>query len=243
MKLIIANYKMHCGVRESTALARGVLRGLAGETHAPEVVLCPSFPALVDVRKVIAKTHVCLGAQDVASTPNGAFTGEVSAAQLKDAGCAYVLVGHSERRERLGETDTMVREKLVQAYAAGIAPVLCVGENPEAQVAAALQDVTVPRGERVIVAYEPREAIGTGNAARVEDVVSVHRAIRRVLATVAPEREACVLYGGSVDGTNAHDYLRERDVDGVLVGGASVKLAEFLTVIAAGAEVLRAQSV
>lgn len=243
MKMIIANYKMHCGVRESTALARGVLRGVQGKEHIPEIVLCPSFPALVDVRKVVAKTHVMLGAQDVASTPNGAFTGEVSATQLKDVGCDYVLVGHSERREGLGETDDVIRGKLMQAFAASVVPVLCVGKDAITQVAAAFRDVVVPRGERVIVAYEPLSAIGTGNAASVADVVAMHQAIRRAVTSIIADRDVFVLYGGSVDGKNAHDYLRERDVDGVLVGGASVKLAEFLTVIAAAEEVLHAQAV
>lgn len=253
--MVIGNYKMHCGIRESTALARGVLRGLRGGTHVPEIVLCPSFPALSEVRKVVARTSVSLGAQSVAAVASGALTGEVSAAQLKDAGCDYVLVGHSERRRTLGETDAVVHEKLVQAYAASVTPILCIGEDAAArtagnaetavaaQIAAAFGDLAVSRSERVIVAYEPVWAIGTGVAAEPADVVAMHQHIRRTLKSLVGEREVFVLYGGSVDGKNAYAFMRERDIDGVLVGGASVKLAEFLPIIAAASEVMHAQSV
>lgn len=253
--MVIGNYKLHCGVRESAALARGVLRGLRGGTHVPDVVLLPSFPALGEVRKVVARTHVLLGAQNLAPVAGGALTGEVSAAQLKDAGCAYVLVGHSERRRVLGETDTMVHDKLVIAYAASVTPILCVGEDAVArgagqaqdvvavQLTAALTGVTVQKSERVMIAYEPVWAIGTGDAATPGDVVAMHQHIRRVCKGLLGDRAVDVVYGGSVDGKNAYDFLRERDVDGVLVGSASVKLAEFLLIIAAAAEVMQAQDV
>ncbi len=246
---------MHCGIRESTALVRGVLRSLRGVTHVPDIVVCPSFPALAEVRKVVARTHVCLGAQNVASEAGGALTGEVSAVQLKDVGCDYVLVGHSERRTQLQETDGMVREKLVQAYAASVVPVLCVGEDAQAraagtaeqtvtaQLTAAFADLAVPYAEHVVVAYEPVWAIGTGDAPEPAEVVAMHQHIRRVLASLMGEREVFVLYGGSVDSKNAHAFLRERDVDGVLVGSASVKLSEFLPIISAATEVLQAMDV
>ena len=250
MKYVIANYKMHCTRRESTALARGVLRAVEGMEHAPNVVLCPSFPSLVDVQKVIAKSPVMLGAQNVASTPEGAMTGEVSALQLKDVGCAYVLVGHSERRQTLGETGDMVREKIVQSFAVGVTPILCVGETREerdagkaeavtaAQIVEAFRDVAIPRSETVIVAYEPVWAIGS-DAATPENVVAMHQHIRRTLAPIIGDAEAMLLYGGSVDGKDAHSFLCERDVDGVLVGGASIKLQEFLLVIYAARDVMQ----
>lgn len=254
MKMVIGNYKLHCGMRESAALARGVLRGIRGATLTPDIVLCPSFTSLSDVRKVIARTHVTLGAQNVAPVADGALTGEVTANQLKDAGCAFVIVGHSERRQQLGETNAQVREKICHAYAASVTPVLCVGEDASsreagsseatvaAQLASAFDGVTVPKSERIVVAYEPAWAIGPGDAAAPADVVLMHQHIRRTLKSLIPDRDVAVLYGGSVDGKNAHEYLRERDIDGVLVGGASVKLAEFLPIIAAATEVLQAQA-
>lgn len=255
MKYIVANYKMHCTRRESTALARGVLRAVEGTAHAPYVVLCPSFPSLVDVQKVIAKTPVMLGAQNVASTAGGAMTGEVSALQLKDAGCAYVLVGHSERRQTFGETSDTVREKILQAFAVGVTPILCVGETKaerdegkaEAvvadQISTAFRDVAIPRSERLIVAYEPVWAIGDGDAATPADVVLMHQHIRRILTPIAGEVEMTLLYGGSVDGQDARSFLCERDIDGVLVGGASITLQEFLLVMQSAAEVMQSQNI
>lgn len=255
MKYVVGNYKMYLGVRESVALARGVLRGIRGSEVMPEIVLCPSFPALTEVRKIIARSHVTLGAQNVAAVAPGAMTGEVAAAQLADNGCEYVIVGHSERRQWLNESDDLVREKLVQAFAAGLTPILCVGESAqaredgtsEAMVArqlAALRDVTLPRKRKLVIAYEPIWAIGKGTPATPADVIAMHRFIRseaRRYIDVA-EEDIVVLYGGSVDGSNAYEYLREREVNGVLLGGASVKLHECLAVIGAAQEVMEAQT-
>lgn len=242
MKTIVANYKMHLGVRESVALARGVLRTLRGGEVMPEIVVCPSYTALAEVRKIVARSHVQLGAQNVAAERAGAFTGEISAQQLVDVGCTHVIVGHSERR-RMGESDADVNKKILLALDAGLTPILCVGEKAETQVRAALQGVSVSRKGVLCIAYEPEWAIGTGKSPAVTEVVEMHR---RILATAVemhvPAAQVQVLYGGSVDGENAYALLREPEVQGVLVGGASVKIGEFERVVAAAVEVLTAQS-
>lgn len=256
MKYIIGNYKMHLTGRESAALARGVLHGIRGSEVLPEIVICPSYTALGEVRKVIARSHVVLGAQNVAATPAGPYTGEVSAAQLADVGCTHVLVGHSERRHGLGEGDAAVQSKLVEALAAGVTPILCVGETHDErsagkaedvaarQVRAGLQGASFPKRVKCIIAYEPVWAIGSGSAATPDDAVAMHRVIRRAAGEAGVAADSCVvLYGGSVDGSNAYTFLRERDVDGVLVGGASLKVHEFLAIITAAVDVLQAQGV
>lgn len=257
MKHIICNYKMQLGVRESVALARGVLRGIQGQDVVPAIVVCPSFPALAEVRKVLVRSHVELGAQNVAAEAPGALTGEVAAAQLADIGCEYVIVGHSERRARLNETDTMVHAKLEQTLATTMTPILCVGEDAaqraagkaedvvERQLTQAFQGLLWPRRRRAIVAYEPVWAIGSGTPATPADCIAMHRTIRHVAHGLlgVPAEDIVVLYGGSVDGHNAYTLLRERNIDGVLLGGASTKLHECLAVITAAREVMEAQRV
>ncbi len=245
---------MQCTARESVALAKGILHGIQGTTVLPHIVLCPSFPALADVREVILQSPVSLGAQNVAGAVAGAFTGEVSAQQLADAGCTYVLVGHSERRQLFGEDDATVRAKVAEAVAVGVTPIICVGETAEdreqgkelavigGQVRAALEDIVFPRKMPCIFAYEPIWAIGSNTPAAPIDVVTVHREIRRIVqeVTTMADGDIVVLYGGSVDGDNASTFLREREVDGVLVGSASVKIPEFLAIITAAGEVMSA---
>lgn len=257
MKIVIGNYKMQVGTRESVALARGVLHGIRGSETLPDIVICPTYTALGEVRKVLARSHIALGAQNVAAVPAGAMTGEVSAAQLADAGCTYALIGHSERRAALGETDTMVHDKISQALAQAITPIVCVGEAKEvrdagraeevvaAQVRAAFSGIRPPKRMKAVVAYEPLWAIGTGTSATPADVIAMHRIIRKAVHEVVDidDADVVVVYGGSVDGANAYSLLREREIDGVLVGGASVKIHEFLAVIAAAAEVIDAQGV
>lgn len=254
MKYVVGNYKMQLTGRESAALARGVLHGIRGGEVLPEVILCPSYTALTEVRKVIARSHVALGAQNVAATPAGPHTGEVSAAQLVDSGCTHALIGHSERRHGLGEDDAAVNGKVVQALAAGLTPIICVGETHEErsagqaeavvarQVAAALAHVQLPKRTKCVFAYEPVWAIGTGSAATPADAVAMHRVIRHaVLGTDVAAEDCVVLYGGSVDSASAYTFLREREIDGVLVGGASLKIHEFLAIVAAGVDVMQAQ--
>ncbi|MBM5789660.1 triose-phosphate isomerase [Candidatus Parcubacteria bacterium] len=256
MKTIIANWKMTVGSRESVALARGTLLLLRGRKVTPEVVICPSFTALSEVHKVVARSSVWLGAQDVCWEEQGAYTGEVSPRMLTELGVSHVLIGHSERRGRLGETDEMIHQKLVNALEHGLTPILCIGETQQEreagiqqervreQLVAAFSGVRLKSNARVFVAYEPVWAIGSGHTPEVPEVVAMHTFIRTVLteALLGSARTAVrVLYGGSVDGENAYRFLREDEVNGVLVGGASVKLNQLKEIMTSASEVLEAK--
>lgn len=256
MKTIIANWKMNVGVRESVALARGTLLMLRGRKIIPEVVACPSFVALSEVHKVVARSSVALGAQDVFWEEQGSYTGEVSVRMLAELGVSHVIIGHSERRALFGETDGMVNKKVLVALAQGLTPVLCIGETQEqhavgtqqdavlSQLTAALSGVRFKPRDRLLVAYEPVWAIGSGQTPEVPDIVTMHAFIRARLHEMFPNVAASafhVLYGGSVDGENAYRFLREDEVNGVLVGGASVKLNQFKDIVVAGSEVLEAK--
>lgn len=248
---------MNVGTRESVALVRGVLLALRGKKMLPEVVVCPSFMALGEVRKIIAHSHVFLGAQNVHFEDHGAFTGEISSRMLLEVGVTHVLIGHSERRNLFGETDEMVNKKLIHALAVGLVPIVCVGEAKEAredgkakeevarQLRGALKGLHLRHKERILIAYEPVWAIGTGVAAEPSDAVSMHAFIRSVVPDLLPgikSSQVSILYGGSVDGENAYSFLREDEVDGLLVGGASVKLSEFTKVLQAAITVIEARA-
>lgn len=257
MKIIIGNWKMNVGVRESVALARGTLLLLRGRKMAPEVIVCPSFIAISEVRKVLAHSAVGLGAQNMFWEDHGAFTGETSARFLTELGVTHVITGHSERRIVLGETDEMINKKMHQAISGQLVPVLCVGETAAErgqgiardrvrdQLARALSGVRLRSRDRLFVAYEPVWAIGTGVIAEVSEVIAMHEYIRTVLGELFSDVQAShlrVLYGGSVEPENAYQLLRESQVDGVLVGGASVKLNQFKDIVAAAGEVLESQA-
>lgn len=253
MKTIIGNWKMNVGTRESVALARGVLLALRGRKRLPEVVVCPPFVALGEVRKAVARSHVSLGAQNVAVEEQGAFTGEISTRMLVELGVTHVIIGHSERRRLFCETDETVNKKLIRALSAGLTPIVCVGESEAeraggkerdavaSQVRGALHDLHLRHKERILFAYEPVWAIGTGKAAEPSDAVAMHAWIRSLVPELLPgikQDQFAVLYGGSVDGANAYSFLREDEVNGLLVGGASVKLSEFTKILESAAEVL-----
>lgn len=256
MKTIVANWKMHLGIRESLAHARGVLRAIMGNEVLPEIVLCPSFTALSEVRKVLVRTHIGLGAQTMGIERFGAFTGDVSVAQLDDVGCHFVIIGHSERRAMNGETDAAVNAKMKIIAQTSLIPVLCVGESKAdrdaghaekvviEQLRLALQGVSFAKGARLLVAYEPIWAIGTGVSATSEDAVAMHKTIHTVLHDFVGKGkvDVQVLYGGSVSSENAYQFLREPEVDGVLVGGASLKMQEFEAILFAGRDVMIAQN-
>ncbi len=252
MKTVVGNWKMNVGVRESVALARGILLSLRGRRHLPELIVCPPFTALAEVRKTVARSHVAMGAQDMHWEESGAFTGEISPRMLVEAGATHVIIGHSERRRLCGETDEMVGKKVAAAVAHGLVPIVCVGETKEEREAGETESVVVrqlraafsalpARGtERVFVAYEPVWAIGSGTPATPEEAVVVHKAIRAAFAGIkgADRTRLSVLYGGSTDEKNAYAFLREPDIDGLLVGGASVKPKSFTDMISAAADAL-----
>ena len=216
---------------------------------AVEIVLAPPFTALESVRSVMsAASHLALGAQNLHWEPQGAFTGEISAPMLRDVGCTYVIVGHSERRALFGERDGDIHKKVRSAVANGLRPILCVGESWDerrsnrtdavvtGQVVAGLGDLRPPELDAVTIAYEPVWAIGTGQAATTDQAVAVHRAIRScVVSGWSPDaaNRMRILYGGSVTPQNASSLLRESEIDGALVGGACLKTESFATIVLA----------
>lgn len=248
---------MNVGVRESVALARGTLLALRGRKVTPDVFICPSFIALSEVRKVTARSSLGLGAQTVFWEEQGAFTGETSARMLAELGVTHVIIGHSERRSFFGETDGMVNKKMLAVLSHQLTPVLCIGETQNERASSLTRDrlreqlvracsgIRLKSHDQIFVAYEPVWAIGSGHTPEVADVVALHEYIRQVVMEIIPSIHISsihVLYGGSVDGTNAYSFLRESQVDGVLVGGASVKLTQFKDIIEAASEVLEAQT-
>ncbi len=243
-KLIAGNWKMNGSLAANAALLSALREGV-GERARCDIAVAVPAPYLAQVQQLTANSPIALGAQDVSAHESGAYTGEMSSAMLKEFGVRYVLVGHSERRQYHGETDAVVGTKAQRALASGITPIVCVGETlaereegkteavVKRQLAAAIQAVTHCVSE-IIVAYEPVWAIGTGKTASPEQAQQVHAVLRAQLAA-ATQRAAGVrlLYGGSMNAANAAELLSQPDIDGGLVGGASLKAADFLQIISA----------
>jgi triosephosphate isomerase len=245
--LIAGNWKLHNTLAESRALAASVVERCRGASGV-EVAVAPVFTALAAVREVLAGSAVALAAQDAYWEPRGAFTGEVSAVLLADAGCSHAIVGHSERRGLFGETDADVRRKAQAVLDAGLTPIVCVGESlaqreageSEAhvlqQTAAAVKGLSPADAARVVIAYEPIWAIGTGRTASPADAQQMQARIRALIAEhhgrPLSDRTR-ILYGGSVKADNARALLAEPDVDGALVGGASLETDSFAAIVAA----------
>ncbi|HEU4652771.1 MAG TPA: triose-phosphate isomerase [Steroidobacteraceae bacterium] len=244
--LVAGNWKMHGTRAENAQLIESLLLGLPGETAA-EIVVCPPFTYLWEVARLLKSSSVGLGSQSVCAEAVGAFTGEVSAAMLKDVGCGYVIVGHSERRAIYKEDDALVARKFLAAQSQGLIPILCVGETLEEressqttkvvsrQLAAVVDLVGIAAFARSVVAYEPVWAIGTGKTATPAQAQEVHAHIRAELAARDAKiaSELRILYGGSVKAANAREIFAMQDVDGGLIGGASLKADEFLKICAA----------
>jgi triosephosphate isomerase (TIM) len=246
LPFIAGNWKMNLDRAGAVDLAKSVLEGAAGISDV-EIAICPPSVYLEAVAAVVRGTSVGLGGQNMWHEPNGAFTGELSAAMLLDAGCQYVILGHSERRQFLGETDELINKKLKAALAAGLMPILCVGEllsEREAgqtaqvirtQIDGSLAGISAQQMQRVVIAYEPVWAIGTGKVASPQQAEEVHSDLRKLLAQRYNDQlaeQVRIQYGGSVKPSNAAELLAERDIDGALVGGASLKAADFLGIIA-----------
>lgn len=246
--LIAGNWKMNLHRVEAEALAGGVAKGVGALPDQVDVVVCPASPYLDVVRGLLAGSRVALGAQNVYQEPNGAFTGEISVSMLNDLGCKYVILGHSERRHILGETDAQVQAKTLAALAGGLIPIVCVGEllaEREAgqttavigrQFEGSLQKLSAEQMAGIVIAYEPVWAIGTGKVATPQQAEEVHRDLRKILAVrynSAVSDQVRILYGGSVKASNAAELLAQPNVDGALIGGASLKAEEFLGIAAA----------
>jgi triosephosphate isomerase len=243
--LVAGNWKMHGTLAGARALASAVRAGAEAARPVAELVLCPAALHVAAVADILSGGPVGLGGQDCHAAAEGAHTGDVSAPMLRDAGCGFVILGHSERRAGHGETDAVVRAKAVAAMAAGLTPIICVGETLEEREAGRATDVVVgqlagslPDGfcaSGGVVAYEPVWAIGTGRTPSADDIETMHAAIRAALvARHGPAgRGTRVLYGGSVKPGNAGGILALPEVNGALVGGASLKAEEFLAIAAA----------
>ena len=245
---IAGNWKMNTNAAGAAELARGLAAELRGET-AIDLAVCPPFVYLAKVAEALRGSNLALGAQDCFYEDNGAFTGEVSTAMLADVGCTCVILGHSERRHVIGETDELINRKVLKALSAGLKPIFCVGELLEERDAGATLEVVsrqVKRGlegvqanqmRDVTIAYEPVWAIGTGRNATPQQAQEVHADIRRLLGELYDPKLAQTVriqYGGSVKPSNARELLACPDIDGALVGGASLKVADFAGIVAGG---------
>ncbi len=250
--LIAGNWKMNTTREEGTELAKAIAAGSSNATATVDVLICPPFPYLIPITEAVAGTQVQVGAQNCHFEASGAFTGETSLEMLTDVGASSVILGHSERRHVFGETDADINRKVLKTLEKGLQAVLCVGELLEEeesgltktvldrQMGGGLKDVSAEAMANVVIAYEPVWAIGTGKTATPEQAESAHDHLRKWLesrysADVANATR--ILYGGSVKPNNAEDLLSQPNVDGALVGGASLTPENFLPIIEAGVKV------
>jgi triosephosphate isomerase len=246
--LVAGNWKMNGSNAANAELVDGIIAGLPS-AEAVDVLICPPFPYLGAMADKVRGSRLLLGAQNVSQHASGAYTGEIAASMLLDAGCEYVLTGHSERRAMMGETSDIVAAKFVAALDAGLKPILCVGETLQQreagqteavideQLNAVLDVAGVDGFGKAVVAYEPVWAIGTGKTASPEQAQDVHRHIRGVLSSRSSSaaEQTKILYGGSVKGDNASGLFSKPDIDGGLIGGASLKSTDFLAIADAAA--------
>ena len=243
--LIAGNWKMHTTAQEARQLASAVVDA-AAKVSDRDVMVAPPYTALAAVESVLSGTGVMLGAQNVHWEEKGAFTGEISAAMLKDVGCVMAIIGHSERRHVFGETDLMINRRVVGALQSGLIPVLCVGETLEQreagqtlkvledQIRQGLAGVEVTDGGNLVIAYEPVWAIGTGKTATEVQAQESHSFIRSLLAGLYEKNIAAqvrILYGGSVKPDNIDILMQQNDIDGALVGGAALQAESFERII------------
>lgn len=245
--LIAGNWKMNGSKADAETLLRGVVAGVAGMQNV-DVAVCPPFPYLYLAEQMLADTAIGWGSQDVSREAGGAFTGQTSAGMLKDFGCKYAIVGHSERRQYNGETDAIVARKYAQAVAEGLVPILCVGETLQERESGKTEEVVANHIDAVItlsgieslahgvVAYEPVWAIGTGVTATPEQAQEVHAFLRARVAAKSGEiaDKLRILYGGSMKPGNAAELIAKPDIDGGLIGGAALKATDFVAICQAG---------
>jgi len=245
-KLIAGNWKMNLGYGDSERLAKDIAVKLDKDIlRKIDVLVCPSYVSLGIVNKTIKDTDIKLGAQNLFYENDGAFTGEISASMLKSVGCEYVIVGHSERRNYMHETNGIINKKLKKAFEFGLKPILCVGESLieredeiyegviEEQLTDCLKEISEEEFRRVVIAYEPVWAIGTGLNATPKQTSDMHSFIGKVIHNLYSEKganEVLIIYGGSVNESNSKEILSACGVDGALIGGASLKANEFANI-------------
>ncbi len=246
--IIVGNWKMNKTISEAVSLV-SELKPLIADVSDVEVGVAPPFTALLQVSREIEGSNIRLCAQDVFWEKEGAFTGEISVSMLNDSGCALVILGHSERRQYFGETDTWVNKKISASLGGGLQPIVCVGESLEqresgkafsivgAQVRQCLDGLSAEDMTTIVVAYEPVWAIGTGKTATPEQAEEMHERIREILGEMFGEdtaRDVRIQYGGSVNPENIGDLMKEPDIDGALVGGASLRADSFSKIVKFG---------
>lgn len=245
-KIIAGNWKMNNDLNESQSLVSGIISGLGNDDKC-EVIVCPPFTSLNEVHSLVKNSPVKLGAQNMFFEESGAYTGEVSANMLKSVGCEYVILGHSERRTIFGESDEWINNKIRKAIESGLKVIFCIGETlaqreegetdsvVKNQIINGLQNITSENLKTITIAYEPIWAIGTGKTASPEQAQEVHEFIRNLIEEIYSKESAenlIIQYGGSVKPDNAASLLSQPDIDGALVGGACLKTASFLSIIA-----------
>ena len=248
LKVIAGNWKLNKDVHQTEELLTGLNNTLTFDLKGVRVIVCPPFTSLETASRLTKGSSMSLGAQNMYYEDEGAFTGEISPKMLKSAGCEYVIVGHSERRQIFGETDELINKKVKKAIASGLVPIVCVGETLEqreknvtaqivtTQVRGVLRDISAEQVEKIVIAYEPVWAIGTGRNATPQQAEEVHLLIRTLMAelyTPATAQRVIIQYGGSVKPDNAEELLWQPNVDGALVGGACLKADSFSAIIKA----------
>ncbi len=243
-KIVAGNWKMNTTPVEGVELAKNIVAGKSEVCECVNFIVCPPFTHLSEVIKVMRGTGVAVGAQNCAAEAKGAYTGEVSAAMIASLGCEYVILGHSERRQYYGETSETLNKKMEQAYANNLTPIYCVGENlaereagkhfdvVKAQIEEVVYNLSAEQFAKLVIAYEPVWAIGTGKTATAEQAQEIHAYIRKVLAEKfgAAAENTVILYGGSCKPSNAKEIFAKEDVDGGLIGGAALKAEDFLAI-------------
>ncbi|HKI77388.1 MAG TPA: triose-phosphate isomerase [Ignavibacteriaceae bacterium] len=245
-KVIAGNWKMHKDLNETQSLVTKLSNALSKEEVKCDVIICPPYTSLSEASSLIKDSVIKLGAQNMHFEEKGAFTGEVSTSMIKSVGCEYVILGHSERRTVFGENDEVINKKIKKALASNLKPIFCVGETLgeresgimkdviKRQVTDGLQQVSKGEMEKIIVAYEPVWAIGTGKTASPEQAQEVHVFIRELISEIFGNDTAenlIIQYGGSVKPDNAHELLSQNDIDGALVGGACLEADSFTAII------------
>ncbi|MDE5637799.1 MAG: triose-phosphate isomerase [Alistipes sp.] len=243
-KIVAGNWKMNTLPAEGVELAKGVAAGKSSVCECVNFIVCPPFTHLSQVVETLKGSGIAVGAQNCAAEAKGAYTGEVAASMIAALGCEYVILGHSERRQYYGETSETLNRKMEQAYANNLAPIYCVGENLEereagkhfdvvkAQIEEVVYNLTEEQFAKLVIAYEPVWAIGTGKTATAEQAQEIHAYIRKVLAEKfgAAAENTAILYGGSCKPSNAAEIFAKEDVDGGLIGGAALKAEDFLAI-------------
>jgi triosephosphate isomerase (TIM) len=245
-KVIAGNWKMNNDLKETQNLISKLSSGLSMDNLNCDVIVCPPFTSLFEAHSLLMGTKIKLGAQNMYFESSGAFTGEISASMLRSVGCDYVIIGHSERRTIFGETDELINNKIKKACSSSLKPIFCIGELLEEreagvtekiiekQIKVGLKDITSEEIGNVIIAYEPVWAIGTGKTASPEQAQEVHGFIRNLINEkygVSISENIKIQYGGSVNSNNAKELLFKKDIDGALIGGASLKADSFISII------------